>query len=103
MYLLAFYVPETHLDQVKDVVFRNGGGKYKNYDCCCFQTHGEGQFRPLQGSTPYIGTNNTLEKVTEYKVELIVEESCIDDVISGLLASHPYEEVAYHYFQVHTS
>ena len=102
MYLLAFYVPETHVERIKKAVFDKGAGKFGKYDSCCFQTKGEGQFRPLQGSSPFIGKEKEIETVSEIKVEMIVEESLIVDVLDELVKKHPYEEVAYHYFKINT-
>jgi len=95
MYLLIFYVPETHLEIVKSALFKKGAGKYNNYDCCSWQTAGQGQFRPLNGSQPFIGKKDTIEKVLEYKVELICEDRLIHEVIKELCRVHPYEEPAY--------
>ncbi len=95
MFILSFYVPETHLEIVKTALFKIGAGKYENYDSCCWQVKGEGQFRPLGGSNPFIGTLNEIEKVSEYKVEMIVNALVIKDVVKELIDTHPYEEPAY--------
>ena len=63
------YVPETHAGIVKDAMFAAGAGAVGNYDCCCFQVCGRGQFRPLVGSDPFIGAQGRVEHVTEWKLE----------------------------------
>jgi len=98
MLSLVFYVPDSHLEQVKTAVFAAGAGRIGNYDQCCWQTKGTGQFRPLEGSNPAIGSTGTLEKVDEWKVELVLEESCAPAVVSALKAAHPYETPAYHLY-----
>lgn len=95
MYQLFFYVPETHLDAVKNAVFVAGGGRIGNYDCCAWQVRGEGQFRPLAGAQPFIGHIGGIEKVPEYRVELIVVDEHIRAVLAAMKSAHPYEEVAY--------
>ncbi|SUG40496.1 NIF3 1 [Pseudomonas aeruginosa] len=70
MYKLCFYVPESHLDVVKQAVFAAGGGRIGAYDSCCWQSLGQGQFRPLDGSQPYLGQVGQVEHVAEWKVEL---------------------------------
>ena len=94
MYKLVFFVPESHLDPVKTAVFNAGAGAIGQYDQCCWQAAGEGQFRPLAGSNPFIGQANQLEQVTEYRVEMVCEDSCIEAAIVALRAAHPYEEPA---------
>lgn len=76
-------------------MFEVGAGKVGNYDCCAWQTRGEGQFRPLDGSTPFLGNQGQIETVIEYKLELVCEEPCLKAVIAALKRAHPYDEVAY--------
>ena len=95
MYKLVFYVPESHLDIVKTAVFDIGAGNIGNYDHCCWQTLGQGQFRPLAGSQPHSGEVEKLEKVAEYRVEMVCRNELIVEVISALKQAHPYEEPAY--------
>jgi hypothetical protein len=95
MYQLTFYVPETHLEQVKQAVFAVGAGRYNNYDCCCWQTLGQGQYRPMEGSSPFIGEENKVEHVPEYKVEMVLHDECRKEVLRALKESHPYEELAF--------
>jgi len=76
-------------------MFEAGAGRVGNYDCCAWQTRGEGQFRPLDGSMPFLGNQGQIETVIEYKLELVCEEPCLKAVIAALKWAHPYEEVAY--------
>lgn len=95
MYQLSFYVPETHLESVKTAIFAAGGGRIGNYDSCCWQCPGQGQFRPLAGSNPFLGEQGALEQFTEYRVELVCEAALIQAAVAALKSSHPYEEPAY--------
>ena len=83
------------MDVVKHAVFAVGAGKIGDYDSCCWQSKGQGQFRPLPGSQPFIGSEGGLELVDEYKVELVCENALIKSAIAALKAAHPYEEPAY--------
>ncbi|THB66631.1 MAG: NGG1p interacting factor NIF3 [Gammaproteobacteria bacterium] len=102
LYQLVVYIPETHLEAVKTAIFNAGGGRYQNYDMCCWQTCGSGQFRPLDGSKPFIGETEKLEQVTEWRVEMICKEELLEDVIAALKESHPYEEPAFSYWLINT-
>ncbi len=95
MYTLFFYVPESHLEVVKNAVFAAGAGAIGDYQNCCWQVLGLGQFQPMAGSQPFIGTQNQLEKVAEWRVELVVDAAHIKPAVSALKAAHPYEEPAY--------
>ncbi len=100
MYRLIFYVPASHLETVKEAVFGAGAGKIGAYDRCCWQTEGRGEFRPLAGSSPFLGKEGKTETVDEWKVELVVEDSRLKAVVKALLAAHPYETPAYQYWKV---
>lgn len=95
MYKICFYAPVSHTEEIKNAMFSAGAGKIGNYGCCAWQTLGEGQFMPLSGSHAFIGEENKLEKIPEYKIEMVCESNCIKDVIAALKASHPYELPAY--------
>ena len=100
MYKLCFFVPESHLSEVKTALFEVGVGKIGNYDQCCWQTKGIGQFRPLAGSAPAIGDQDQLEQLDEWKVEMVCDDALIRQAVAALLLAHPYEEVAYETWQV---
>jgi hypothetical protein len=102
MYKLGFYVPASHLEKVKTALFTAGAGRIGDYDSCCWQTPGQGQFRGLEGSQPYLGQRGTVEYVEEYRVELVFEDSLLDSVVAALRGAHPYEEPAFDVVQLVT-
>lgn len=101
MFKLVFYVPEGHAENVKLAVFNTGAGRVGNYDQCCWQVLGQGQFRPLAGSQPFIGKvpvagkPTNIEIVKEYRIEMVCCDDVIKAAISALKEAHPYEEPAY--------
>ena len=100
MFKLCFFVPESHVELVKDALFEQGAGKIGDYDCCAWQVLGAGQFRPLQGSQPYIGETEKITRLSEYKVEMVCADQLIKQVVKTLLQVHPYEEPAYEVYPV---
>lgn len=100
MYKINFYVPVTHLETVKAALFAAGAGRIGDYDNCCWQTKGVGQFRALAGSAPYIGQQGKVEQVEEYKVELVCGEENLEQAVAALKQAHPYEEPAYEVYQI---
>ena len=100
MYKLCVYVPEAQLEEVKRALFEAGAGRIGKYSDCCWQVAGMGQFRPGEGSDPFVGTQGNVEQVPEYRVEMVCEDSLVDAVIESLRASHPYEEPAFDLFRV---
>jgi hypothetical protein len=100
MYKICFYVPENAVELLKQAMFDAGAGQIGNYDSCCWQTKGTGQFRPLDNSKPYIGQQGKIETVAEFKVEMVCEDKNIKQVIAALKNTHPYEEPAYDVWQL---
>ena len=101
MFKLCFFVPASHLDEVKEAVFAAGAGRIGDYDRCCWQVLGEGQFRPQDGSQPFLGQAGRTERVAEWKVELVVADGLLEPAIKALKQSHPYETPAYEAWRLH--
>ncbi|GFR36117.1 Nif3-like dinuclear metal center hexameric protein [Thermobrachium celere] len=95
LYKLIVYVPVDYAEEVSSALFRAGAGHIGNYDMCSFNLKGKGTFRPLEGSNPFIGNKNIMESVDEIRIETIVREKDLKQVINALLKTHPYEEPAY--------
>ncbi len=76
-------------------MFDAGAGTLENYQECSWQTLGLGQFKPMDGSQPFLGKTDKLEAVSEYKVEMLCNTKHIKPVIKALKSSHPYEVPAY--------
>jgi hypothetical protein len=100
MYKLCFYVPESHLQSVKAALFNAGAGRIGDYESCCWQVLGQGQFRPTAGSQPFIGQLDKLETVAEYRVEMVCSDELIKAAVASLIQAHPYEEPAYDVWQL---
>ncbi|TCT15577.1 dinuclear metal center YbgI/SA1388 family protein [Natranaerovirga pectinivora] len=95
LYKLVVFTPITHGDNVREAICNVGAGHIGNYSHCTYNIQGEGTFKPLEGTNPYIGEQGQLEKVEEIRIETIVKEKDMPKVIKSLLEAHPYEEVAY--------
>ena len=91
LYKLTYHVPTGHLEDTKQALFAAGAGKSGNYDQCCWQVLGEGQFRPLADSAPFAGETNQLEVIDEYRVEMVCEDAYVKQAICALKNAHPYE------------
>ena len=98
MYKICVYVPENSVENVKQALFDAGAGRIGNYDSCCWQTEGIGQFRPLQSSNPTIGSLDEVERVSEVKIELVCEDELVGGAVLAMRDAHPYEEPAFDVF-----
>jgi len=95
MYKAVVFIPLTHSEIVKNAMFAAGGGRLGHYENCSFETEGMGQFKPLVGSKPFLGKQDVVEKVKELRVEMLVADHLIKEVILAMKKAHPYEVPAY--------
>ena len=100
MYKMCYFVPESHLEATKNALFETGAGRIGDYDCCAWQCKGQGQFRPLDGSQPFLGQTGKVERVEEFRVELVCKDDLIQVALQALKKAHPYEEPAYEVFRM---
>ncbi|WP_130859820.1 Nif3-like dinuclear metal center hexameric protein [Gracilibacillus phocaeensis] len=95
IYKLVIYTPATHIEQLKHALGDAGAGHIGNYSHCSFRSRGTGAFKPLAGTNPYLGKQDEMEEVDEYKLETIITESQFTSVLEAAEHAHPYEEMAY--------
>src|SRR5690625_1898665 len=90
---LIVFVPRTHADEMRNALGAAGAGFIGNYSHCTFQSKGQGTFMPMEGTNPFIGSTDKLEIVDELKIETIVKEKDLQEVLTAMKTTHPYEEV----------
>ncbi len=96
MYVIVVYIPVDFVEPVIEAMASHGAGQIGDYRACAFKQLGEGQFEPTEGADPFIGKVGVLEKVPEYRVEMVCESGLVRTILEAMLAAHPYETPAYH-------
>lgn len=91
---IVVFVPETHVDVVRNAMGQAGAGMIGNYSFCTFSSKGVGRFKPELGANPHVGKIGTLEEVIEERIETVCPREKIQDVIKAIKVVHPYDEVA---------
>ncbi len=94
-YKLVVYVPLDNVDEVSNAIFKAGGGIIGEYSKCSTQTIVDGTFEGSGDSLPAIGKKNSLEKVTEVRLEVLVNSWKLNSIITAMKLVHPYEEPAF--------
>ena len=95
-------MPEEARDATREAIFRAGGGVIGDYERCSWYTKGTGTFLARAGADPAVGEVGEEEHVDEYRVEVVVPEDALATAIDALRESHPYEEVAFDLYRLHT-
>jgi len=92
---LVTFVPVNQADNVRAAICDAGAGHIGAYDNCTYNLEGFGTFRGLDGTNPYVGEKGKIHHEPELRIETIFPKHLKNKVLSALLQSHPYEEVAY--------
>jgi len=97
---LITFVPSDHLNKVKAALFNAGAGNIGNYDQCSFALEGLGTFRGNEHTTPFVGEIGKVHEGKEQRLEVVYPSYLQQEVISALIKSHPYEEVAFDIYKI---
>ena len=92
---LFTFVPLNQAKQVRDAIFKAGGGHLGNYSECSFNAEGLGTFKGQEGADPYVGEIGKLHEEDEIKIEVIFPGWLENEIVAAMKVAHPYEEVAY--------
>jgi hypothetical protein len=92
---LVWFVPADALEATRGAVFEAGAGRIGDYERCSWYTAGTGTFLGGEATEPALGERGREEHVPELRVETVVPEDGVEDVLAALRAAHPYEEPAY--------
>ena len=98
---LVVFTPQGYEEKVREAICSAGAGWLGNYSCCTFQQEGTGTFMPGEGTTPFIGSQGSLQKVREYRLETVFPRSRRSVVLQAMEEAHPYEEVAFDLYPLH--
>lgn len=102
MLKLTVFVPDSHLDAVREAIARCGAGHIGDYDCCSFAAPGKGTFRALDGAQPWVGSVGEIHTEPEHRLEMVVPRWLKGAATAALRKAHPYEEPAFEFAEVET-
>lgn len=71
---LEIFIPATHFRILQKTLQSADAGHIGNYDSCLSYSPVIGTWRPLEGTTPYIGKENEISEEEEYKVEVTIKK-----------------------------
>ncbi|HEV7331674.1 MAG TPA: Nif3-like dinuclear metal center hexameric protein [Flavisolibacter sp.] len=95
---LITFAPNDKAEEVRNAVFAAGAGHIGKYAECSFNSEGTGTFKAQEGADPYVGEVGERHHEKETKIEIVYPFYLENQVVKALVASHPYEEVAYDIF-----
>lgn len=92
---IVVFVPEAHLEAVRNAMARAGAGIIGEYSHCSFASRGEGTFLGSSESEPSVGKKGKLEVVPEVRLEMVAPRARVHHIVAVMKDIHPYEEAAY--------
>jgi dinuclear metal center YbgI/SA1388 family protein len=92
---LVVMVPRTHVEAVRQAMWKAGAGVIGEYTECSFLMPGVGSFRGTSASNPAIGEPGEFQTVEEYRIDMVCPAPLVDQVIAAMKKAHPYEETAF--------
>jgi dinuclear metal center YbgI/SA1388 family protein len=91
---LVTFVPEAHVEEVRNVLATAGAGIIDKYRVCSFSAPGMGTFLGEQGAQPAVGEAGVLEHTPELRLEMVCSRAALPLAMETLIRFHPYEEPA---------
>ena len=89
---LEIFLPEEALPAVARALREAGAGHIGKYDSCLSSSRVTGCWRPLEGTSPYLGQVGEISAEPELKVEVTCPTEKVDQVLAAVKRAHPYEE-----------
>jgi len=89
---LVVFIPEDDADEISAAMTR--AGVIGEYTHCTLRTPGTGAFFGGEGTDPYTGEKDRLERMPEIRLENVVPAHAISRAVAAVRAAHPYEEPA---------
>lgn len=97
---IVTYVPQDQVEQVRKAMFNAGAGNIGNYSECSFSVEGSGTFKPGNEANPFSGEIGKRSSEKEYRLEVLVSNHIVNNVLHAMKSAHPYEEVAYEIYSI---
>jgi dinuclear metal center YbgI/SA1388 family protein len=97
---LVVFVPSGYEEKMTRALDDAEAGQIGSYRLCTFKARGEGTFIPQAGSHPFVGEIGRIERVSEWRLEVLTRRVYVDDLVEKIRQAHPYEEMAYDVYPV---
>ena len=81
---LEIFIPATHFRILQKALQSVDAGHIGNYDSCLSYSPVKGTWRPLEGTTPYIGKKNEISEEEEYKVEVTIKKENLEKTMAAV-------------------
>ncbi len=92
---LVTFIPEGHVNKVREACFAAGAGHIGNYSNCSYSSPGNGTFHADEKCNPFVGEIGKLHSEPEVRLEMVLPAHLKSKLTKALILTHPYEEPAF--------
>jgi dinuclear metal center YbgI/SA1388 family protein len=92
---LVVFIPIGYEEKIMQRLDEAKAGRIGSYRLCTYKSRGEGTFKAEIGSHPFQGERGKLERVSEWRLEILTPRVRVLELIETIRRAHPYEEMAY--------
>ncbi|MCP4833645.1 MAG: Nif3-like dinuclear metal center hexameric protein [Phycisphaera sp.] len=89
---IVTFTPRGSEGDVRSALAAAGAGRIGDYDHCATEAEVTGTFRGGEGSAPVTGRPGRIERVEEFRIEVVCAPSILPGALVALRRAHPYEE-----------
>lgn len=100
---LVIFIPLGYEEKIMPVLDEMEAGRIGSYRLCTFKSRGEGTFKAEAGSHPFLGEIDEMERVSEWRLEVLIPRANAQELVEKIRRAHPYEEMAYDIYPVENS
>jgi dinuclear metal center YbgI/SA1388 family protein len=97
---LVVFIPIGYEEKILQSLDETKAGRIGSYRLCTYKSRGEGTFKAETGSHPFLGEIGRIERVSEWRLEVLIPRAHLSELIEKIRRSHPYEEMAYDVYPV---
>lgn len=97
------FVPEDGVEEVAAAMSAAGAGRIGGYTGCSFRGAGTGAFEAPATARPATGRAGAVNREPEVRLEMVAPASREQQVVTALVAAHPYEEPAFDVYEVRSN
>ncbi len=92
MVKIECFIPEEYVGRLRDELNKIGALTVDGlYDYCMSVSKVKGSWRPLEGSSPYVGETGKICEAEEAKIEFTCKKELSKKAVQTIKNVHPYE------------
>jgi dinuclear metal center YbgI/SA1388 family protein len=94
------FIPIGYEEKIMQSLDETKAGRIGSYRLCTYKSRGEGTFKAGIGTHPFRGEMGKIERVSEWRLEVLTSRANVLELTEKIRQVHPYEEMPYDIYPV---